>query len=416
MSSLRPRKLPKNRTSSHGCFRFDRVFGQWGLRVQRSSGTTDATEFATRNQLLTQLATRGRREILELFATGLIDMQAIVDADANGDWNSLINAATEPAPSETRLSSKAQRLTAKIRQGSSPASVGVSPLVLTPANSLRVAVSDPRDRQLWHTMIELVIPGLETGAETSRRYATSLQKLRRKLRTFALPNRDDVLSDPSFFKWCREITSSTPLELDAALLTQMLDKVVDAMRYMATDAATVADLELLPRWAWRVLQQQWAASAADWNHMRRALSAVLTGLFGTVSHPTRGMILHNVPTDDEHPRVPDLTPAKFRDILSYMPEHLRDAPWVLVITGMRMREYMTLNSSHLRPNTHSIAVPGTKTRASRGTVHVAPNQWATVVGAVPAPCKAKVLRAAWSAACIEAGVPEVRLQDRKSVV
>ncbi|MEO9116351.1 MAG: tyrosine-type recombinase/integrase [Gemmatimonadaceae bacterium] len=260
-------------------------------------------------------------------------------------------------------------------------------------------------------MVDLIIPGLETGAETRRRYATSLQRLRRKLRVFALQDTDSVLNDPSFFKWCRDIKDVPPSELGQAELKELLDRVVNLMHYIATDSATIADLEILPRWAWRVLQHQWEASSADWNHMRRALSAVLTGLLGTVSHPTRGMIMHNVPTLEEFPRVPDLTPQKFKEILSRMPEYLRGAPWVLVITGMRMNEYMTLDDSHLRPNTYSIVVPGTKTRASRGTVHVSPNQWATVIAAVPAPRKAKVLRAAWTDACIKAGVPGVRLHD-----
>lgn len=154
-------------------------------------------------------------------------------------------------------------------------------------------------------------------------------------------------------------------------------------------------------------------SPADWNHLRRAVSRFATVYYGGKHQPARHAILAAIgPLEHEAHRVPDLTPALFRTIVSKVRPDLRPAFVALAATGLRVGEYLRLTPDHLRPATRSLVVPGTKTATSRATVTVDPALWPVVVAAVPAPLGYRWLRLHWKAALKAAGAePSLRLHD-----
>jgi integrase len=188
-------------------------------------------------------------------------------------------------------------------------------------------------------------------------------------------------------------------------LTQSLKK--KASNWLP-ESARVQDLE---RVRWDELRAVWGKSHADWNHMRRALSAFLTVLFDDKYNPFRRRIMKAVPIATEVGRVPDLTPEVFWKIMEHVPERLRASFVVLVGTGLRVRsEYLRLTRFNLKPATFSIAGVGTKTETSAEDVAVYPPLWPYVERAVPAPVGYKALRRAWAAACEKVGVA-LRIHD-----
>jgi integrase len=173
-------------------------------------------------------------------------------------------------------------------------------------------------------------------------------------------------------------------------------------------SARVADLLRLD---WKALQRDWGTSAADWNHMRRMLSAGLTKLLGDVYHPFRRDVVKRIPVAREVARTPDLTPELFWRIVLRTPLHAQPCYVVLLATGMRLGEYMRCTRAHLRPNTFAIAVPGTKTDASEATIYVDEQLWDWVIAGVPAPIKEKWIRTHWKRAARAEGAGELRLHD-----
>jgi integrase len=156
--------------------------------------------------------------------------------------------------------------------------------------------------------------------------------------------------------------------------------------------ATVADLA---RVDWRALNGVWGKSAADWNHVRRAVSRFLTVALDDKWHPLRRAVLKHFPIRTEVDREPDLLPADFLRILNHVPKPLRPAYWTLVILGLRIGEFCRLQPEHLRPRTTSVTVPGTKTRGSARVLPVDPRLWPWIVAAVPCPVTHWRLRAVW---------------------
>jgi integrase len=176
-------------------------------------------------------------------------------------------------------------------------------------------------------------------------------------------------------------------------------------------APTVADLDRLSKKDWKTLSKKWGASPTDWNHMRRALSAVLSTLFGTHRYPFRYQVVDRIPLRKEKERVPDLSPEKLAEIVANLPECVRYFPWFLVLSGVRIGEFLRLERSHLRPHSFTIAVPGTKTDGSDRTVFVGKAHWWVVDAAVPCYLTYGQVRRHWIAACAAAGVTRVTLHD-----
>jgi integrase len=214
-------------------------------------------------------------------------------------------------------------------------------------------------KSLWQSVDELV-PTLGRGPETRRRYATSLQKMRSLASTWL------------------------------------------------SDEARVSDLSRVP---WNRLEALWGGSAADWNHLRRAVSTLLTAILGDVHHAFRRGVVKTIPVRTERARVPELSPEDFHRILAATPEHARPCYMVLAATGMRLGEYLRCTRAHLNPLTHSIQVPGTKTAASAATVFVHRELWPWVEQGVPSPLQRRWMWLYWKRACRAVGLPDLRLHD-----
>lgn len=174
-----------------------------------------------------------------------------------------------------------------------------------------------------------------------------------------------------------------------------------------SDRAIVADLE---RVNWGDLRKGWGRSSADWNHLRRAVSAYLSLLLGDKYHPFRRSVVKRIPLATEIARVPDVTPDVFWNILEHVPEVYKPCYLTIVATGMRVGEYLGCTRFNLKPATFSISAAGTKTTASAEDVAVHPKFWPSVEAAIPSPLGYKALRRHWVAACRAAGV-SVRLHD-----
>ena len=241
--------------------------------------------------------------------------------------------------------------------------------------------------------------------------------------------RDGTLSVTEVFAASRERRLDS-LMGDQAALTAALWPTVDAWlphgqpiggsryRYRASftalersgvlkQNATVDDLEDVN---WAQLREDWPNGAYDWNHLRRALGKFLTMRLG-LHHPYRVAVVEAIPKAKEVERVPDITPELLWRIVDAVPEHVRAAIVTLVATGLRCGEYLRLTKANLKPHTHAIDVPGTKTEASAATLYVDPELWPWIERAVPSPLKYQWLRVHFKRACVAVGATGLRLHD-----
>ena len=250
---------------------------------------------------------------------------------------------------------------------------------------------------LWNTLLDRIVPTLDCGPETKRRYGTSLESLRRKLLAYQ--------PDPELAKMSRR-------DAPDAKKVDYVALAVETLHVLAADAATIGDLRRMNRKFWSSLRTQWDASAADWNHMRRGLSATLTALFGYPAHPFRQQLMRMIELRNEGKgRVPDLTPELFWEIIDHMPDHAKSAPVVLVATGFRLKEYLATTRAHLLPHTRGIKVPGTKTPASDDTIYVAEEIWPWIETGIPAPLQRRWIWTHWTRACKAVGLKDLHLHD-----
>ncbi len=173
--------------------------------------------------------------------------------------------------------------------------------------------------------------------------------------------------------------------------------------------ATVGDLRTVN---WKRLAESWTHSNAHWNHVRRAVSAFLTVQMGDVYDRVRRDVVKAIPIKPETERVPDITPEVFWRIVRAAPEYMQAPLVLLAATGLRVGEYMRCQEHHLKPNTRSLEVPGTKTALSAATLKIDERLWAWVELAIPAPLAYKAFRIKWKQALKAAGVdPTLRLHD-----
>lgn len=229
------------------------------------------------------------------------------------------------------------------------------------AGRLRTAelLSDLALRENLWAAIERTLPSMGKSAETRRRYYTSLKKLRERTRLGA--------------------------------------------------DAKVADLSRIP---WKILSSNWGESAADWNHMRRAVSTFLTTLLGDVYHPFRRSVMKQIQTADEGTgREPDISVRRFLEIVSQVPPHARPCYWVLALTGMRTGEYLRCTKADLDSGAHTVSVPGTKTGASRAKVEVDAQMWGWIEAGIPSPLRYGWMRRYFKRAAEKIGQKDLRLHD-----
>lgn len=147
--------------------------------------------------------------------------------------------------------------------------------------------------------------------------------------------------------------------------------------------ATVADLATVDWWA---LRASWPNGPADWNRMRAAVGRFLTLVAGHVHAPFRLKVMAGLDRQEEpEGRTPDLSPAQFLALLERIADDdVRAALVALVLTGMRIGEYLSLDRTALQPTNARIRIPdeeGNKTRGRVLTVH--PDDWGWIVAAVP---------------------------------
>lgn len=174
-----------------------------------------------------------------------------------------------------------------------------------------------------------------------------------------------------------------------------------------SESATLADLEHV---AWQELRGNWGRSAADWNHMRRAVSVFLTAVLRDKFHPYRRAVTDRIPIAAETARTPDVTPDVFWRIVRHLPNAYQACFVAIAATGMRVGEYIRCTPFNLKPSTFSVAVPGTKTHGSAEDVVVHRKLWRFVAAAIPSPLGYKALRRHWKAACQKANA-DVRIHD-----
>lgn len=176
-------------------------------------------------------------------------------------------------------------------------------------------------------------------------------------------------------------------------LTQLVRRVGDI---------PVRELETVPWEPLMAAHEAEGRSGADWNHMRRAISALLTAMLGKI-HPTRYAIVKSVPLRPEPHRVPDLTPSVFAQLVAASPAHIQASLYTLLLTGMRTGEYVRCTRQHLMPETCAVRVPGTKTEKSAGVVMVDPSLWGWIEAGVPSRLKYTALRQWFMRACLATG-------------
>lgn len=157
---------------------------------------------------------------------------------------------------------------------------------------------------------------------------------------------------------------------------------------------------------WSSLKAHWLLerSAADWNHVRRMLSAFLSKFLGQKHHPFATEVRALIPIEHEEARVPDLTPSLFWLIFDKASEHVRPAFITILLTGARVRtEYLRMTEAHLMPQRCAVRLPGTKTDLSQRVVAIPEEYWPWVESGVPSPLGYKWLRMQWMRACVAAG-------------
>lgn len=152
-------------------------------------------------------------------------------------------------------------------------------------------------------------------------------------------------------------------------------------------------------------------------HLRRAVSATLTCIFGGKRrgqlHPFRVEVMDLIPTKKGHQRVPDLTPELFWQVIEAAPKHVQAAYVTIVITGTRRAEYLRLVPDDLLPATHQVRIWDGKTDESKAVVPVHESMWEWIEAGVPAPLGYLWLLRYWHRACIAVGVGERRPDPRR---
>ena len=213
-----------------------------------------------------------------------------------------------------------------------------------------------------------------------------------------------------------------PASAKAATTRRRYDVSLGALRRsgVLAETATVADLGTVD---WVALEMRWERSAADWNNLRRSVSAFLSATLDTddlpgVHHPFRIRLFgkrnkkFRFPIRKEIERVPDISLPLFQAIVAKAPEFIRPAFITLAATGLRVGEYLRLKDTDLLPHTCALRVPGSKTAASSATIRVDAQLWPWVNAAIPAPVGYRWLRIYWKRALKAAGADTtLRLHD-----
>lgn len=199
-------------------------------------------------------------------------------------------------------------------------------------------------------------------------------------------------------------------------------------RGVLAEQATVGDLQ---RVHWAAVASSWAGGPADFNRMRAAVSRLLTLVMRDKFSPLRRSVVASMPKLKEpEGRTPDVTPAQFVAVLEQLEsagaDDVRGAVMVMILTGMRVGEYLWLDESHLMPSTRRLRIPTEEGNKSGGrTIAISEEDWGWIVAAVPfalQPLPATRVPAGrdrryarimsqWKAACAAEGLADVWIHD-----
>lgn len=347
---------PKRTSAGYYVFEIDWT-AKLGFRIDRSAETKSLREYNALVALLWELRENGQVEVLRAFARG------------------------EVAIAELKQAKKAKRL----KSDTLLADLALyQPLWHRPAVCPRRKDPTAAHGEACLGAIDRVLPRLGKSPATRTRYAQSFAKLRA-----VAGDELGLLPD-----------SAQVRDLESIDWTQ-----VRARWTVTVKRRAVAGDSQAARRAGYVLEQR-PASAADWNHLARALSAFLSALLGDVYHPRRRAIIKRLEREKETARTPTIAPV-FWDLVRALPEHARAPIVVLAATGMRIGEYLA-PTLRLRPEGHAIDTTG---KTGEKTYQVAPELWPWVEHAVPPPLQRRWLYLYFKRAARAVGRPELTIHD-----
>jgi integrase len=184
-----------------------------------------------------------------------------------------------------------------------------------------------------------------------------------------------------------------------------------------SDVARVSDLAHVD---WRGLREDWwEGSAADWNHLGRAVSRFLalhlskkgSGTARTGKHhPFRLDVMDSFEMEDEgEGRVPDVTVEQFWKLVMMTPEHAQPCYVALALTGTRVGEYTQIGLEHHNLDACSVKIPDGKT--GYRTIRYAASLQDWMARAIPSPLQYKWIREYFVRAREKMGMDELRLHD-----
>lgn len=179
--------------------------------------------------------------------------------------------------------------------------------------------------------------------------------------------------------------------------------------------ATVRQLSTVD---WRRLEMAWPnKSGANWNHLRRAVSALLTEVCGNVHHPFRLQVVNkkSFPIRRERPRVPQVEVPEL--VAADLPPLVRAVAIGCAMLNLRPGEYFRLRPHHWHPERLTLHVPGTKTEGSERWVRVKPADAPLVVPVIeamlPPPMSYRRFADLWRETMAKAGMPQVQMRDMR---
>lgn len=153
-------------------------------------------------------------------------------------------------------------------------------------------------------------------------------------------------------------------------------------------------------------------SLADKHHLKRFISGFLSRYYSKTSDLRYAVMAALPKLPVEEGRLTELPRELLELIIAAARPDVRATFLTLVITGLRISEYLALTPAHLDSTNRRVQVPGTKTTSSKGRISIAEALWDTVASAVPSPLQYKCLRLEWKAALTAAGAPKtLRLHD-----
>lgn len=169
---------------------------------------------------------------------------------------------------------------------------------------------------------------------------------------------------------------------------------------------TIGDLAAVD---WTALEARWGRSPADWNHVARAVSRLLTLHLGE-HHAFRVDLMQAFPKREEVERLVELSPSEFAEILKPADSLLKHCYYTLAGTGLRsLAEYRKLKRESL--GNYLVKVRLSKNTGSHRDIPVDRTLWHHITAAIPCPFKAAYLTRHWRLLADAAGRPDLVLRD-----